>query len=438
MQSLGRVATFVSGVAVVATMLAAGSASAADVRYASPTGTGSPPCTNPADPCSIGQAIQGGGGAQDGDTVLLYPGSYTTPEGSALPIARAITVGAVGPGRPTVSNGAGVFDVTDGGAKLQDLNIIATNLPTGDAAESALELQAGASGERLYVEGHGAAPPNSVFLHDDATLRDSVAWAPDSGGVAVFTAGLGGMLRNVTAVANATNGDGVFVSGAAGPGQSTVLRNVIASGNTDVRVTNGATGTVTYTADHSNYDSLATSPGTEGNPAVSESAIQTAPPSFAGASTGDFHQSPDSPTIDAGSADALDPALGPLDLDGGPRSVDAAPDIGADEFVAPPPPAPLEPEPEAGDTTPLNTTITSGPKDKTKKKTATFTFTGTDTRAIASFQCRLDSGAFAPCTSPHTVKVKRGKHTFQVQAIDQAGNVGPPAVDDWKVKKRKK
>jgi hypothetical protein len=33
--------------------------------------------------------------------------------------------------------------------------------------------------------------------------------------------------------------------------------------------------------------------------------------------------------------------------------------------------------------------------------------------------------------------VKKGKHTFQVQAIDEAGNVGSPATDTWKRKKKK-
>jgi large repetitive protein len=101
-------------------------------------------------------------------------------------------------------------------------------------------------------------------------------------------------------------------------------------------------------------------------------------------------------------------------------------------YVEPPPP------PEPLDSNAPNVTITSGPKAKTKKKTATFTFTGTDARAVASFQCKVDSAAFEPCTSPHTVKVKNGKHTFEVQAIDQAGNVGAPATDDWKVKKKRK
>jgi hypothetical protein len=82
--------------------------------------------------------------------------------------------------------------------------------------------------------------------------------------------------------------------------------------------------------------------------------------------------------------------------------------------------------------------ITKRPKDKTKKKIATFEFSGTDSRALASFQCSVDGGAFVPCTSPHTVKVKKGKHSFQVRAIDQAGNVGSPSTDDWKVKKKKR
>jgi hypothetical protein len=109
-------------------------------------------------------------------------------------------------------------------------------------------------------------------------------------------------------------------------------------------------------------------------------------------------------------------------------------------FVEPaPPPSPPPPSGDGpGDSSAPETTITKGPPNKTKKKAATFEFTGVDTRAIASFQCKLDAGAFAPCTSPHTVKVKKGKHTFQVQAIDQAGNVGTPATDTWKRKKKKK
>ncbi len=97
--------------------------------------------------------------------------------------------------------------------------------------------------------------------------------------------------------------------------------------------------------------------------------------------------------------------------------------------------APPEP-PAAGDTTPPDTTITDGPKSKTKKKTATFSFTSTE--AGSTFECKLDDGNFEPCTSPKDVKVKKGKHTFEVRAKDAAGNVDPtPASQSWKVKKKK-
>lgn len=89
------------------------------------------------------------------------------------------------------------------------------------------------------------------------------------------------------------------------------------------------------------------------------------------------------------------------------------------------------------DLSPPAATITHGPKDKTRKKRATFEFSGTDSRVVTSFQCSLDGAAFGTCTSPHTVKVKKGKHTFQVRATDQAGNVGAPATDTWRRKKKK-
>ncbi len=93
--------------------------------------------------------------------------------------------------------------------------------------------------------------------------------------------------------------------------------------------------------------------------------------------------------------------------------------------------------PAGADTNPPNTQITKGPKDKTKKKTATFEFSASEP---ATFACTLDGKQeFKACTSPLTVKVKKGKHSFEVTATDAAGNADPtPATDRWKVKKKKK
>ena len=85
---------------------------------------------------------------------------------------------------------------------------------------------------------------------------------------------------------------------------------------------------------------------------------------------------------------------------------------------------------------PPDTEITGGPKPKTHSKKATFEFTSTTPNS--SFECNLDGSGFQPCTSPHKVKVKKGKHAFQVRATDPAGQVDPaPAQADWKVKHHK-
>ena len=91
------------------------------------------------------------------------------------------------------------------------------------------------------------------------------------------------------------------------------------------------------------------------------------------------------------------------------------------------------------DCAPPDAQIVKGPKPKTKKKRATFEFTGSDGRAVAGFECSLDGAAFASCSPPLTVKVKKGKHSFSVRAIDASGNVdASPATYAWKVKKKRK
>jgi hypothetical protein len=91
------------------------------------------------------------------------------------------------------------------------------------------------------------------------------------------------------------------------------------------------------------------------------------------------------------------------------------------------------------------TTITGGPKNvvKTKKKRAKVTFTFASSEP-GTFECSLDGAPFTPCSSPSTHKVKAGRrkpknHTFQVRAIDAAGNADPaPAADEFKAKRKKK
>ncbi len=86
-----------------------------------------------------------------------------------------------------------------------------------------------------------------------------------------------------------------------------------------------------------------------------------------------------------------------------------------------------------------DTTITAHPKKnvKTKKKKAKVKFSFTSDVAGATFECKLDKGSFAPCTSPKSYKVKKGSHTFSVEAVAPGGTDATPATFSFKVKKKK-
>jgi hypothetical protein len=75
----------------------------------------------------------------------------------------------------------------------------------------------------------------------------------------------------------------------------------------------------------------------------------------------------------------------------------------------------------AADTTPPDTTITSGPADVTNDPMPTFAFTATESGS--TFQCRIDLGTWAACTSPKMLStLASGNHSFAVRAKDAAGN----------------
>jgi hypothetical protein len=82
------------------------------------------------------------------------------------------------------------------------------------------------------------------------------------------------------------------------------------------------------------------------------------------------------------------------------------------------------------DTTPPAITLTSNPANPAGSSDASFGFTIDDVRPT---QCKLDSGTFAPCTSPVIYAgLVVGSHTFTVSATDAAGNVGT-TVYTWTV-----
>lgn len=86
-----------------------------------------------------------------------------------------------------------------------------------------------------------------------------------------------------------------------------------------------------------------------------------------------------------------------------------------------------------------DTFLTSTPALRDTRPTADrfsprFTFEAVDDISVVGYECQLDGGAFAPCTSGDAVPVSAGDHTFSVRAVDARGNVDPtPAAYTWTV-----
>jgi large repetitive protein len=93
------------------------------------------------------------------------------------------------------------------------------------------------------------------------------------------------------------------------------------------------------------------------------------------------------------------------------------------------------------DTTAPDTTITGSPAGLSNNTSAAFSPTGSDDETPPSaiaFECRLDSQAeagFGACASPKTYTgLSQGSHTFEVRAVDLAGNADTsPASFSWTV-----
>nr|MDQ3823843.1 hypothetical protein [Actinomycetota bacterium] len=86
----------------------------------------------------------------------------------------------------------------------------------------------------------------------------------------------------------------------------------------------------------------------------------------------------------------------------------------------------------AADRTPPETTIGSAPTGAVPSTTASIAFSS---EPGARFECSLDGAAFAACVSPASYSgLANGAHTFDVRAIDSAGNAdATPARATWTV-----
>jgi len=402
----------------------------------------------------------------DGQLGLLFSGSATNIHVVGTSTSGTLETGVFifGPA-PTLSDsevdmattpGSGSIGIAPASGLIERTDVEGESGILGSGTARRVGVVASATGIGMYPQQGG-----NISV-DQATIR-MLTPAPGSEALDATAPGiLGGtsatvIARHVTAVGPGSDAVGARavgacapVSNAAQPASLTLENTILRGFGTDI-VRQGsddcdpggpvAPSTANVTAEYSIFD-----PGkvTQSGAGVFDQPGMTninVDPLFVGAI--DFHLQSGSPAIDAGDPDPPGPGQSDLDLDGNPRVLDgdgngtAIRDIGAYERPAPAPPAPPSP-PEGGgaDPSPPDTTITAGPKKKSKKKAATFAFSANEP---ATFACALDGkDQFKPCTSPLTVKVKKGKHTFEVRATDAAGNTDPtPATQSWKVSKKK-
>jgi hypothetical protein len=87
-----------------------------------------------------------------------------------------------------------------------------------------------------------------------------------------------------------------------------------------------------------------------------------------------------------------------------------------------------------------DTQITQAPKNrKTNKRRVRVSFSFASSDPTATFVCSIDSAPASPCASPLRAKVRRGRHTFSVSAVNFIGDadVSPPRAS-FKVKKKRR
>jgi hypothetical protein len=337
------------GLAVMAVLLLVPATAVAAPRYTAPDAQVTGTCESDS-PCPIATAFSS---ANANDEVILRTGDYgsvdvpyTTQLGSAEP---GLDVhGEAGKPRPRIfferaGNDSSAFVLSGQGATLHHLEVrqsAAAGLRTG------LLVLDNAHATDVVARNAGDGGRACVVLHA-SELTDALCEATqiDSYGVATFT-GVGpglantSVLRNVTAIAQAAGSHGIFAFAgtSTADGQHLTVSNTIARGvptHADVEVgTQSSTDVGDITIDHSNFGFEGWNPSHGGDRVLDNaSSGNQRSGGVVFAAAGDYHQAPNSITIDAGANSALN---GPVDFDGDPRALGGGTDIGADEFVPPP------------------------------------------------------------------------------------------------------
>ncbi|MDO8187235.1 choice-of-anchor Q domain-containing protein [Conexibacter sp. JD483] len=296
--------------------LAAPAAADAAVRHAAPGGSGSA-CSEAA-PCDLTTAIEA---AASGDEVVIGAGDYAP--GAGISGGEIDVHGAAGQARPRIrfnrAFGLSLYD----GSRLSDVEVTTTDMAGGAAI-----YFSGEQIERVVARHAGLGAAIRVADGSVPLIRDTLAVNSGSG-AAIRVTGPGSngevqaRLEQVTAIATGAAGTALAVDSSAGRSaivsvDRSILRNT--AGGDDVGLAQlGAALQVTTTRSAFARVSRA------GSPLLTSVGTISAAPLLGGP---EFQQLAGSPTIDAGGSETS----GAFDLDGDPRWLGSATDVGADEF----------------------------------------------------------------------------------------------------------
>jgi hypothetical protein len=302
---------------------------AANERFAAPAGLAANPCTV-ASPCDLATAVNG---AANGQEILLAPGSYgsaASPLSTPLSNPHDITIEGDGATPRLFLATPGSFDVLlNGFSRLAHVQLT-------EAGASDIGLIVDGTIDHALVVGEHSNYTCGVFFGSAVVDSACVALgAGDALNANVSSAGSQAeelrLDHDTFFAANAATAAALI--GATGFPGEVIATDTIFRGPTDIQtLAAAAPASVTVSAAYSDYATVSTHG--EGSVTAPGSATDiAAAPLFVSLASGDVHEAPGSPTIDAG---VEDPFGGLTDLDGNPRTIGRATDIGAFEAAEAP------------------------------------------------------------------------------------------------------
>jgi hypothetical protein len=295
------------------------------VRYASPSGVDSPTCPKAA-PCGIVTAVNQ---SPPDNEVVIEPGTYgaSSPLTTTIqPVSDDVVIhGEAGEPAPVIDTEAGTGGiVVADGSTLSHVTINYSN-DTGDAALVVASGSADHVTATTTVSGPAACGVDTT-LTDSACIDTADESAAVYGGV--FGDNDNVVLRGVTAEAVGQDSIGFLLESYADSYVVTATNSIFHGTYSDIYEQSlAAGGTDSITLRHCDY-ATALNDGGGGETVDANATDISKPPTFVNVLADDFRELAGSSTVNAGAGDPLSDT----DLDGHPRTIGSAPDIGAYEL----------------------------------------------------------------------------------------------------------